>query len=101
MVIMKRLGNWSIAAGLALVLVLGASCGTGGANDSKGGSPGGMGAGKAGRRGGPGMFKMVNIQTTNAQNLGNYDYGSIMHYPTWGFSSNGLPTSFMNSRISG
>jgi RND family efflux transporter MFP subunit len=74
MVIMKRLGKsigwaWSIAAGLALVLVLGTSCGSGGANNSKGGLPGGMAAGKAGRRGGPGMLTVVNIQTTGVQRI--------------------------------
>lgn len=25
-------------------------------------------------------------------NIGGYDYNSIMHYPTWAFSANGLPT---------
>jgi RND family efflux transporter MFP subunit len=74
MVIMKLLGKsagrtWSIAGGLALILVLGVSCGSGGANNGKGGPPGGMGAGKAGRRGGPGMFTVVNIQTTSVQRI--------------------------------
>ncbi|MBI4890353.1 MAG: hypothetical protein HY821_06985 [Acidobacteria bacterium] len=29
---------------------------------------------------------------TDGKDVGPYDYGSIMHYPTWGFSSNGGPT---------
>jgi RND family efflux transporter MFP subunit len=74
MVIMKRLGrsmgrNWFITAGLALVFVLGTSCGSGGANNGRGGPPEGMGAGKAGRRGGPGMAAVVNIQTTSVRRI--------------------------------
>jgi RND family efflux transporter MFP subunit len=74
MVIMKRLGKnmgqtWSIAAGLTLILVLGVSCGSGGANNSKSGPPEGMGAGKAGRRGGSGMATVVPVVTTNVQRI--------------------------------
>ena len=29
---------------------------------------------------------------TLGANIGSYDYSSIMHYPTWAFSKNGLPT---------
>lgn len=29
---------------------------------------------------------------TSATTFGPYDFGSCMHYPDWGFSSNGLPT---------
>jgi len=35
-----------------------------------------------------------NFDTTGAEgtDIGYYDYGSIMHYPDWGFSINGQPT---------
>lgn len=32
------------------------------------------------------------IQSHNGQDLGEYDYGSIMHYPSWAFSKNGEDT---------
>ena len=32
------------------------------------------------------------IQRDNGQDLGEYDYGSIMHYPRWAFSKNGKDT---------
>ena len=32
------------------------------------------------------------IQSDNGEDLGEYDYGSIMHYPAWAFSKNGEDT---------
>ncbi|MGJ3239138.1 MAG: M12 family metallopeptidase [Anaerolineae bacterium] len=32
------------------------------------------------------------IQSSNGEDLGEYDYGSIMHYPEWAFSKNGEDT---------
>ena len=32
------------------------------------------------------------IQSENGEDLGEYDYGSIMHYPAWAFSKNGEDT---------
>lgn len=32
------------------------------------------------------------IQSDNGEDLGEYDYGSIMHYPEWAFSKNGEDT---------
>jgi len=32
------------------------------------------------------------IQSSNGEDLGEYDYGSIMHYPSWAFSKNGEDT---------
>lgn len=32
------------------------------------------------------------IQSSNGEDLGDYDYGSIMHYPQWAFSKNGEDT---------
>lgn len=32
------------------------------------------------------------IQSDNGEDLGEYDYGSIMHYPSWAFSKNGEDT---------
>lgn len=32
------------------------------------------------------------IQSGNGEDLGEYDYGSIMHYPSWAFSKNGEDT---------
>ena len=40
----------------------------------------------------PGKENNFQQDTANSIDLGNYDYGSIMHYPASGFSSNGLPT---------
>ncbi len=58
-----------IAAILALVLVLGISCGGGRTGSGKGGPPGSIGAGKAGGGSGPGMQTAVTIQTTNVQRI--------------------------------
>jgi RND family efflux transporter MFP subunit len=59
----------SAAAVVALIALAGAGCGTGGANNIKGGPPDGMGLGKAGRRGGPGMASEVAIRTTGVQRI--------------------------------
>ena len=76
MVTMKRLSTTrviqrlilSLGVVIALVVLTGAGCGTGGAN-GKGGPAGGMGPGKAGRRGGPGMASEVAIRTTSVQRI--------------------------------
>ncbi|MBN1569945.1 MAG: efflux RND transporter periplasmic adaptor subunit [Acidobacteria bacterium] len=73
---MKRLGmqaaiqrlTWVLAAALALWTLTGTGCGSGGAN-SKGGPPSGMGAGKGGRMGGPGLVSEVVVQTTSVQRI--------------------------------
>jgi RND family efflux transporter MFP subunit len=61
--------TWSVISALALIALLGAGCGTNGADSGKGGPPGSMGAGKAGRRGGPGMLPDVSVQTTTVQRI--------------------------------
>ena len=33
-----------------------------------------------------------NQHITDGDDVGDYDYGSIMHYPDWAFSKNGRPT---------
>lgn len=39
-----------------------------------------------------GVEHNFNQQFANAQDIGEYDYGSIMHYPRWAFSKNGKDT---------
>ena len=76
MVTMKRSGKklaiqrltWFLTTALALTALVGAGCGSGGAN-SKGGPPAGMDKGKIGRMGGPGMLSEVPIRTTNVQRI--------------------------------
>ncbi len=40
----------------------------------------------------PGMEHNFNQHITDGDDVGGYDFGSIMHYPTWAFSRNGQPT---------
>ncbi len=77
MVSMKRLDEsraiqrltWLLTIVLAMVAAFGTGCGSGGANNAKGGSPGNMGAAKGGRMGGPGTFSEVSIRTTGVQRI--------------------------------
>jgi acylphosphatase len=39
-----------------------------------------------------GMEHNFNQHVTDGDDVGAYDFGSIMHYPTWAFSRNGQPT---------
>lgn len=40
----------------------------------------------------PSMAFNFDKQETNGEDIGEYDYGSIMHYPRWAFSKNGKDT---------
>ena len=61
--------TWSIAAGLALVLVLGVGCGSGGANNGKSGPPGGMGAENLDAEEAPGSLPRFPIQYNDVQRI--------------------------------
>lgn len=61
--------TWSAIAFLAAMALVAVGCGTNGSKASKGGPPVGMGAGKDGRRGGPGIAAEVAVQTTGVQRI--------------------------------